>query len=228
MLPILTLDEDSSEEDEDLDFQKALQDAIKNQQKQILTENIIQFTTYESSDFIDAQKAINENRWDSTAWELFIEEVENGRGGKFSKVDAYIQATNQFPRAWKFWKRLVDHYMEVGDVQPCEDAFKKCLQKCRNTDLWLSYLTLTRQKTIDKNPPNSEQYANSKRIYESAFEKALENIGMSFDSHIIWRKYLDFVKDWPESGALDAGRKLTALREIYQKAICNPMDDLDR
>jgi cleavage stimulation factor subunit 3 len=228
MLPLLAQDEDSSEEDEDLEFHKALQDAIRAQTSSIITENEPKFATYESSDFIDAYKAITENCWNSSAWELLIEEVECGRGGKITKVEIYTQATNQFPRGWKFWKRLVDHYIELNEFQLCEEAFRKCLQKCRNVDLWLSYLNLTRQKTIDKNPPNSEQYANAKRTYEGAFEKALENIGMSFDSHLIWRRYLDFVKDWPESGAIDTGRKLTALREIYQKAICNPMDDLDR
>jgi cleavage stimulation factor subunit 3 len=235
MLPLLAQDEDSSEEDEDLEFHQALQDAIKAQQTGrsssssiVTTDQEQKFSTYESSDFIDAQKAISENCWNSNAWEVLIDEVENGRGGKLTKVEAYVQATNQFPRAWKFWKKLVDYYLDAGEVQLCEEAFRKCLQKCRNVDLWLSYLNLTRQKTIDKNPPNSEQYANAKRMYEAAFEKALDNIGMSFDSHLIWRRYLDFVKDWPESGAIDAGRKLTALREIYQKAICNPMDDLDR
>ncbi|CAE7535359.1 CSTF77, partial [Symbiodinium microadriaticum] len=51
---------------------------------------------------------------------------------------------------------------------------------------------------------------------------------MAPDSHVLWRRYLDFVQEWPEQGVLDSGRKLSVLREVYQRAVCIPMEDLER
>jgi hypothetical protein len=221
----LALESDSSEEDEDIEDIKPSTSNLQGSLTRAVENKKIK---YESTDFLDARKSIAENQWDLNAWNTMIEEVENGRGGVMTQSEVFSLATTQFPRAALYWKKYFDHHLSIGDMQVCEEGFRKCLQKCRSVDLWDCYITYTSKKTIEKDPPSSENYANAKRLFEAAFEKALDNIGMSAQSHVIWRRYLDFVKDWPENGVLDAGKKLSVLREIYQKAVCNPMEDLDR
>jgi cleavage stimulation factor subunit 3 len=224
----LKLDSDSSEEDEEItitpssvniSFTKQPTSNIQVEKKSFAAESI---------EFLEYQNAIALNEWDINAWSGLVNEAEHGRGGQLNVIDVCMKAVAKFPRASKYWKKLIDCYLDKDDFISAEDAFKKCLVKCRSVDLWQCYLAMTKKKTIDKYPPSSENYANMKKLYESAFEKALQNVGNASDSHIIWRQYIEFVRDWPEVGALDAGKKLKTLREIYQKAVCNPMEDLDR
>jgi hypothetical protein len=52
---------------------------------------------------------------------------------------------------------------------------------------------------------------------------------MSPSSYPVWKTYLDFIRSWPETGGagFDPGRKLLALRKIYQRALSIPMDNLE-
>jgi cleavage stimulation factor subunit 3 len=43
----------------------------------------------------------------------------------------------------------------------------------------------------------------------------------------IWKSYIDFVRNWPEMGMLDSGKKLRTLRELYQRAVCVAMDQAE-
>ena len=180
-----------------------------------------------SAEFAEAQRIISNDCWAVSAWMVFIEEVEAGRGGSITIVEAYQKLLAQFPRSGRFWRLLANYYIDKEEYAAAEDIFKKSLQKCRSVGLWQSYLTMMRKKTIQNYPVNSEHYQKERDILKSAFDKAIDNIGMSLESNIIWKEYLNFVKDWPENGDLDKGRKLKALRDIYQRAICTPIDDLE-
>lgn len=142
-------------------------------------------------------------------------------------VEVYTMATTQFPRAPQFWKKLLSHHLNNGDMLACEEGFRKCLPKCRSVDLWDCYIAFMRKKTVEKDPPSSENYGNAKKLLETGFKKAVDSVGMCLDSSIIWRRYLDFVQSWPESTVHDSNSKLNELRAVYQRAICNPMDGLD-
>eukprot|EP01041_Mallomonas_annulata_P001032 gene1032-2022_t len=183
---------------------------------------------YGSSAFIESQRAISNDCWDINAWILFIEEAEAGRSGVVSVTDAYQRFVNQFPRASRYWRLFADHYIQKEEYQSAEELFRKCLTKCRSVGLWQSYLEMIKKKTIDRTSQYSDNYLKEKEAYKLAFEKALENIGQSLESNIIWRKYIDFIKNWPELTDLDKGRKLNALREVYRRAVCTPTDDLDQ
>jgi cleavage stimulation factor subunit 3 len=227
-LPLLALalESDSSEEDEEIDhdqseLKKSSLDKGESKINSLVPEQ------YESSDYIDAKKKLSNNVWDVNAWNTLIEEVENSRGGKTSPLEVYLDATSQFPRSAGFWKKLVEYYAEIDNILSCEDSYRKCLPKCRSVELWMSYLTF-KKNIMDKHPSQSEQYAKARGEYENAFKKALQNVGMSIESNVIWRTYLEFVKSWPQVSTLDDGKKQGALRDIYKGAICVPMDDLER
>jgi hypothetical protein len=181
-----------------------------------------------SVEYTDALQAVSENPWNASAWQILMEEAEAGRGGPDADiVDIYKRFLDQFPRTASVWKSLTDRYLQKNEFQLADDAFKACLPRCRSVELWLSYIGTVKQKTVDKMSKFSENYPNAKKVLETAFEKALENVGLMVDSHPIWRAYLDFVKDWPEANAVDAGVKLSSLRGLYQRAVCVPTDELD-
>ncbi|CAE7835636.1 su(f), partial [Symbiodinium microadriaticum] len=142
-------------------------------------------------------------------------------------AEAYAMATDRFPRAACFWKKLLQLHLQNEDMQACEDGFRNCLQKCRNVDLWNLYLSFMSKKTVEKEVRCSENYANAERAMEAAFEEALDSVGMASDSHVLWRRYLDFILEWPEQGMRDSGMKVSALRAVYQRAVCTAMEDLD-
>lgn len=180
-----------------------------------------------SVEFQEASQLVLVDCWNVTAWLTMVEEVEHGRGGSTATVEVYSQFLEQFPRATKIWKALVDYYLSKGETEKAEEAFKSCLTKCRNAELWVSYLAVVKRKTVDKISKYSEQYANAKKSVEAAFERALESIGTTCEASAVWAKYIDFVKEWPDTSPMDASIKMRMMRSIYQRVVCLPVDGLD-
>ena len=153
-------------------------------------------TVVQSEECTEALQAVESDCWDVNSWILFIDEVEGGRGGSISVPDAYNRFLDKFPRAAKQWKALAEHHIQLQEHGQAEDVFNKCLSKCRNVELWQSYIHMVRLKSpID----------GSQKMIEAAFEKALDNIGMSISSNTLWAAYIEFIRSWPET---DAGKKL--------------------
>ena len=219
----MIFDSDSSEEDEEITTTTS--EHIPAQASLTISDKK-EVVAYESADFIEAKGAISKNPFDKNAWEILLSEVEKG-GHKSAILGTFSEATVQFPRSSVLWQRFTDFLIHCGETQQAEDAFRKCLTKCRSVKLWVSYLNLIRNKTVGQHPPSSDHYANTKKTYESAFENSIENVGTSIDMNVLWRRYINFVLEWPDMKESDSGRKLTVLRDLYQRAICTPMEALD-
>lgn len=207
-------DIDDEDEDEDIPLPVVQQGAVPEKSKEIA----------QSEECSEALQAIESDAWDANSWILFIQEVEDGRGGPtLTVVDAYNRFLERFPRASKYWKALGEYYIKKQDYAAAEEMYNKCVSKCRNVDLWLSYIHMVRMKVTGGTGAMS---ADLKPV-EVAFEKAVENVGMSIDSAALWKAYVEFIRDrrdWLETGD---GRKLAAFRKIYQKALCVSHDALD-
>ena len=181
-----------------------------------------------SSEYADASQSISTDPWNVNAWMTMIEEVDSGRGGNTTNLEIYLRFLDQFPLSTKVWKSLIDYYLDKDEVALAEHALTTCTQKCRSVDLWLSFIGLIKKKTLDKISKHSEHYLNARKTVEAAFEKSLENIGTVHDSNPVWRKYVEFVTDWPESGPMEAQIKAGVLKGLLRRALTVPMDDLDR
>lgn len=183
-----------------------------------------------SLEFTEALQMVTTDCWDITAWQTYIEEADQGRSGSTSVPDAYARFLSQFPRASKFWKALADYYIEKDDMASAKGVFEKCLSKCRNVPLWLSYLKMKKKMTKrggkDDVPDTPAQTANRKE-FESDFEKAIENVGYAVDADEVWRDYVNFIREWPDATNVEKDRRRAALRKLYQRALCVPMDCLD-
>jgi len=221
---------DSSEEDEELTTSVTSSSVVHGGESSLpyVTDggNASAEVVYESVEFINAKNSIAKNSYDKNAWKVLLEEAERSEH-KSAILDSYCSATIQFPRAATMWLRYTQHLIRFGEISQAEDCFRKCLAKCRCVELWDHYLSLVRSRTVAQHSSNSDQYSNTRKTYESAFETAIENIGFSLDANIIWRKYIDFVLEWPDAREIDSGKKLTALRDLYQRAVSSPMDHLD-
>jgi hypothetical protein len=181
-----------------------------------------------SSEYAEASQAISIDPWNVNAWMTMIDEVDSGRAGNTSNIEIYLRFLDQFPLCAKVWKSLIDYYLDKDEIALAEHALSTCTQKCRNVDLWLSYVGLVKKKTVDKVSKHSEHYLNARKAVEAAFEKCLENIGTAHDSNAVWRKYVEFVFDWPESGPMEAQIKVGVLKGLLRRALIVPMDDLDK
>lgn len=183
-------DDEEDEEDEDAPLPSSIQlsDGFQEPSEPL--------TAVQSEECIEALQAVESDCWDINSWILFIDEVEGGRGGTITVPDAYNRFLDKFPRAAKQWKASAEYHVQHEEYALAEDAFSKCLMKCRSVDLWQSYVHMVQLKA----PVEGGQ-----KSIEMAFEKAIDNVGMSIVSHPLWHAYIDFIKSWPDS---DAGKKL--------------------
>jgi len=181
-----------------------------------------------SADFVDAEQSIAADPWDLKAWSTYLSETEKDKGGPVTVVDGYERYLQQFPRAALVWERYAGYYSSKGEFNAAEEVFKRCLIKCRSIPLWEAYLLTVKLRTVDRVSKYSDAFEEEKRQYSSAFEKAIDNVGMSALSHKIWRKYIEFVNDWREDSEVEIANKSRVLRDIYRRAIVIPMEGLDR
>eukprot|EP01034_Spumella_vulgaris_P021620 gene21620-27659_t len=63
----------------------------------------------------------------------------------------------------------------------------------------------------------------------SAFERALDNVGASLSAAPIWKEYISFIRNGSvfDNNFVEVSKKLSALRSIFQRAVCMPMDGMD-
>ena len=177
----------------------------------------------------EAMSAISADCWDISSWIIFYEEVQQGRGGDVTIEEVYERIITQFPRSARFWKNLAEYYIQNNEYEKAEETFKKSLTQCRNVDLWKSYLnfhTSNFQNSL-RIGIQSDQYQIKQNECDALYKEAIHNIGLSLNSYPIWREYINFVKNWPENGLVESGKKLRTLRELYQQAICIAMDQSD-
>ena len=183
-------DDDDEEEDEDAPLPIAIQSTNG------VLESAETLAAVQSEECAEALQAVESDCWDINSWILFMDEADAGRGGAISVPDAYNRFLEKFPCAAKQWKVLAEFHTLRQDYLQAEEVYSKCLSRCRNVELWQSYVQMVQLKSSSD---------GSQRIIEAAFEKALDNVGMSIASNTLWAAYIDFVRSWPDS---DAGRQL--------------------
>ena len=161
-----------------------------------------------SQDFIDSQRSIDENIYDTSAWRVYLEEALRSKGGAVSPPDAYNKFLEIFPRSAAHWRGFIAYYLQKNDVQEADKvAVRSNVSKVRNVGLWLDYITV-KKKLL------SMDGDKMKDIYE----EAVRNVGLSIDAGTLWRDYIDFVTDLNDS---------RSLRLIYKRALRIPLDNLD-
>lgn len=110
---------------------------------------------------------------------------------------------------------------ENNELYRLEQIFNRTLLNIPNVQLWSLYLDYVRRR----NPLTTDTTGQARRIISSAYDFALQNIGIDKDSASIWIDYIQFIRSGPGniggSGWQDQ-QKMDLLRKAYQRAICVP------
>lgn len=110
---------------------------------------------------------------------------------------------------------------ELNEFFRLEQIFNRTLLTIPNVGLWTVYLDYVRRR----NPLTTDTSGQARRTISSAYDLALQYVGMDKDSGNIWNDYVDFIRSGPGnvggSGWQDQ-QKMDLLRKAYQKAIGVP------
>ena len=61
-----------------------------------------------------------------------------------------------------------------------------------------------------------------------AYDFALDKMGMDIASFPLWNDYVKFLKGVDAVGSYAENQKITAIRKVYQRAIVNPMINIEQ
>lgn len=217
--------EDLPEEDEVIDNIPSTIINVRNEDAEEMDEVIDEpISIVTSQEYTDALQRLSLNSWDIVAWRIYLEEVKEKKSGSVSVVEGYEKFLNKFPRAFRVWKELAEHYNFCGNISQAQEIFDQIKSKCRDVDVWRSYLLFFKNQlsktTVTKSTVelSLEYYDKIKKEYE----KAIDNVGMSVDAYQIWRDYIDLVKE-----EIEKTKNTEILRQLYHRALSVPMEGLE-
>lgn len=220
-----------SEKDEDLS-------TVKNENiSKIENENLINKRINKKNKFIfpatkntvisTAENDLEKNIWDKETWNIVIDEartmdIEDAR-------PIYKRALEQFPTNAKFWKFYGEHELRCHNNKEVEEILSKCLYQCPDTNIWEFYIDYVRNLNLDENfnSYNYNEKKNRLNKVRDACEFAVKYIGFHINSNKIWTKYIEIMKKYLDIGFLNKSTINNDTREVYQKALCIPMNELD-
>lgn len=102
-----------------------------------------------------------------------------------------------------------------------EQIFNRTLLATPSVQLWSVYLDYIRRR----NPLTTDASGEARKTISSAYDMAIQHVGMDKDSGNIWTDYIEFIRSGPGivggSGWQDQ-QKMDLLRKAYQRAIGVP------
>lgn len=119
------------------------------------------------------------------------------------------------------WVAYANLESDISELFRLEQIFNRTLLTIPDAQLWSVYLDYVRRR----NPLTTDTTGNARKIISSAYDLALQYVGMDKDSGSIWSDYVQFIRSGPGnvggSGWQDQ-QKMDLLRKAYQRAICVP------
>ncbi|GKZ73449.1 mRNA 3'-end-processing protein rna14 [Aspergillus niger] len=159
-------------------------------------------------------------RGDIPAWLELINE-HRSRNRIDNARDVYERFLKVFPFSAEQWVAYATMESELNELFRLEQIFNRTLLTIADVQLWTVYLDYVRRR----NPLTTDTNGQARRIISSAYELALQHIGIDKDSGSIWSDYVQFIRSGPGnvggSGWQDQ-QKMDLLRKAYQRAIGVP------
>ncbi|KAJ5158581.1 RNA-processing protein HAT helix [Penicillium coprophilum] len=156
-------------------------------------------------------------RGDIPAWLELIAE-HRGRSRLDSARDTYERFLKLFPMAADQWVAYATMESELNEFFRLEQIFNRTLLATPSVQLWSVYLDYIRRR----NPLTTDE---ARKTISSAYDMAIQYVGMDKDSGNIWTDYIEFIRSGPGvvggSGWQDQ-QKMDLLRKAYQRAIGVP------
>lgn len=177
-----------------------------------------------SEEYLESVKAVASDPFDSGSWLVILDEVEKGRGGTATVTETFQKFLKHFPRSARAYSRLANYLVQNAQSQVAEELLSPQCEKLRNVDLWSLYFKIV--KRLVPKDPKDEAFIDARKLYEGAFERALENVGYSTESGPLWKEYIEFLRDLPDA-TTDPTKKRESIRSAYQRALAVPNEHLD-
>lgn len=110
---------------------------------------------------------------------------------------------------------------EVNNRTAVEKLFNRALRELPYLGLWSMYLDhIRRHNNIAMDPSGL-----ARQTINSAYDIALQHIGLDKESGKIWQDYVQFLKSGPGivgGSTWQDQQKMDSLRSVYQRTICIP------
>ncbi|KAJ5287991.1 RNA-processing protein HAT helix [Penicillium angulare] len=159
-------------------------------------------------------------RGDLKAWlELIAEHQKRNRLDSAREV--FERFLKLFPMAADQWVDYAKMESDLNELFRLEQIFSRTLLTIPSVKLWSVYLDYVRRR----NPLTTDTTGQARRVISSAYDLALQYVGMDKEAGDIWTNYVEFIRSSPGTvggtGWQDQ-QKMDLLRKAYQKAICVP------
>ncbi|KAJ6033543.1 uncharacterized protein N7446_008168 [Penicillium canescens] len=159
-------------------------------------------------------------RGDIPAWLELIAE-HRSRNRLDSARETYEHFLKVFPMAADQWVAYAVMESELNELFRLEQLFNRTLLTIPSVDLWSVYLDYVRRR----NPLTTDTSGQARAVISSAYDLAIQYVGMDKDCGNIWTDYIEFIRSGPGtvggSGWQDQ-QKMDILRKAYQRAIAVP------
>lgn len=164
----------------------------------------------------ELESRIRLDPYDTDAWESLVNISRPNHPDRTRAI--FENLLERFP-ASNYWIKYAEFEESQQSQKNVEDIFKRVLLSCYATEIWQFYLNWLIRTRLTNAP--KDQIKTNRTLLVEAFEEALksENVGYAMDAYCIWKMYLDFLNQEPETNVAEHGQKLAALRKVYQRAL---------
>ena len=151
---------------------------------------------------------------DADAWEMLLNEAQKQTPADYRPL--FERCMQHFPSAAICWYYWITTELQARDVAQVESLFERCLLLCQHMELWSMYVRYLKQ----------EKRAGPKELVP-ALKLLLDTVGADVKSGPLWLEYIGLLRDQVEPGAMPTAASVTAVREVYQRALVQPAIGLE-
>lgn len=162
------------------------------------------------------EDAVEQNPLDYKKWAQLIEQVVS------KDKEEQVRATfDKYFTIFRFdarqWNNYVNFELNRGQFNNVEQIFAKCLPITNDVDLCRTYVSYVRR--VNDVITGGEK---ARTTVLSAFDFAVNKVGIDVDSAELWKDYLDFFKSWTPSSSWEQQQKTDLIRRLYKRCLVIP------
>ncbi|KAF3991057.1 hypothetical protein FT663_01821 [Candidozyma haemuli var. vulneris] len=162
------------------------------------------------------EDAVEQNSLDFKKWGQLIEQVVA------KDKEEQVRATfDKYFTIFRFdarqWNNYVNFELNRGEFNNVEQIFAKCLPITNDVDLCRTYVSYVRR--VNDVITGGEK---ARTTVLSAFDFAINKVGIDVDSAELWKDYLDFFKSWTPSSSWEQQQKTDLIRRLYRRCLVIP------
>ncbi|KAL1924490.1 uncharacterized protein VTP21DRAFT_4144 [Calcarisporiella thermophila] len=168
---------------------------------------------------------IRNDPFEFDTWSQLLTEVQS-RGTVDEIRRVYERFLKQFPTSSRHWINYVEFELKNEEFERVESIFARCLKTVLSVDLWRYYINYIR-RINGAEKGSTGMTPEARTTVDKAYELVINKVGMDREAGSIWSDYLLFIKSGETQNTWEEQRKMDKLRQIYQRAICIPLNNVE-